>query len=366
MLGFGGMRLPKDDEEAYRLVRKACECGINYFDTAPSYCDWRSERIIGEAIKDSGKSVFISDKSMVDYDPTADALRKRLHESLKNMQVDKFHFYHMWDVSSWEKFKKVIKKGGPYEGAVKAKKEGLIEHIAISSHADGKTIKKIIETDLFEGVTLGYNIINADYRREGIEAARKKCIGIATMNSLGGGVIALAQEYFKNLCNEKNFSPVQVALKFVLMTPGVTVALSGMKSLRELKENAETAKEEIIYDEKAVKEIKQFFGALNQKFCTYCWYCLPCSKKIPIPQYLSAWNIDRLKKEDNTRSFIYENIVPLKNMGGLAKDCIECGICETRCTQKLDVIAILKEMGKKYDEFIATERAKLCNPGNIK
>jgi len=360
VLGFGGMRLPKEDDRAYTIVKKACDLGINYFDTAPSYCGWRSERIIGEAVKDSGKEVYIADKSMVDYDSTADALRKRLEESLKIMQLRKMSFYQMWDVSTWEKFERVIKKGGPYDGAVKAKKEGLIEHIVLSSHADGKTVERMLKTDLFEGVTLGYNIINSDYRTEGIEAAGKKGIGIAVMNSLAGGIIPLARDYFSDLGKKENdLSPISVALKFVLMTPGITTALSGVKTVEELEENVQAVEKETPYDEDAVNRLKGYFKSLNQRFCTYCWYCLPCPQKIPIPQYLSAWNIARLKKEENAYVYIRENIAGLKNMSGLAGDCTECGECESRCTQKLDCITILKEMGKKYDEFIAAERARL-------
>src|SRR3989338_7968234 len=283
VLGFGGMRLPDDDQEAYLLVRRACEGGINYFDTAPSYCGWRSESIIGQAVKDAKKKVFLANKSMVDYDPAAGDLRKRLEISLKNMKAEKIDFYSMWDVSSWEKFERVTKKGGPYDGALKAKKEGLIAHITLSSHADSLTIKRMLESGFFEGVTLGYNLINADYRQGAIAFAAAKAIAVVTMNSLAGGVIPRIREHLDRAYVKNKLSSIAVALKFILMTPGITSALSGMNNIRELEENLSVIDGEINCDAGQAEAIKKTAESLGHRFCTYCWYCLPCPKNIPLP-----------------------------------------------------------------------------------
>ena len=153
-LGFGGMRFdPENEEMSLRAVQRAAELGINYFDTAPGYCEDTSERFIGKALselpKEQQEGLYISTKSHISADPKADDVRRRIDDQLKKFHRDKIEFYNMWCILDLEQFRNIMAPGGPYEGALKAKKEGLIEHICASTHASGEEIAEIVKADVF-------------------------------------------------------------------------------------------------------------------------------------------------------------------------------------------------------------------------
>nr|HPQ40569.1 aldo/keto reductase [bacterium] len=137
VIGFGGMRFTEDEDEGIRAMLRASELGINYFDTAPHYCKDRSEIIFGNAFKEFTRPFYVSSKSSIGEEKTADDVRRRVETALERMGTGKIHFFHMWCIMNWDHFEKVIAPGGPYEGALKLKDEGLVEHVVFSTHANG-------------------------------------------------------------------------------------------------------------------------------------------------------------------------------------------------------------------------------------
>ena len=129
VLGFGGMRFdPKDEDLAVSTIQRAAELGVNYFDTAPGYCEDDSETIIGKALAGLPSSLrnklFVSTKSHFKAEPTAKDVRKHIDSQLVKLQRDKFEFYQMWCLMDLEQFHAIMQPDGPYEGALQAKKEG--------------------------------------------------------------------------------------------------------------------------------------------------------------------------------------------------------------------------------------------------
>ncbi|MDA3732530.1 aldo/keto reductase [Niameybacter massiliensis] len=352
-IGFGGMRF-RDDcsiEEGAEIVRYANELGINYFDTAPNYCQDRSEIIFGEAFKAMPKDFYVSTKSSIGSDPTADDVRRRLETSLKRMGLEKINFYNMWCILTYKQYKRVIAKDGPYWGALKAKEEGLIEHLVFSTHASGEEIRMMVEDGLFEGVTLGYNAVNFPYRQEGIEAAYKHGLGVVTMNPLGGGLIPQNQDYFSFLKQDVSESTIQAALRFNAAHESISVVLSGMGSKEEVKHNIEAMQKVEVFGKDQIDAIKGQLREEMNGFCTTCQYCKHCPKGINIPVYMEIYNSYILKGLDEARAKYQDN----KNWGVIksdmpgAKDCIKCGKCEKLCTQKLDIINRLEWIVKELD-----------------
>jgi len=348
VIGFGGMRF-ENEKDGIEAVSRAAELGVNYFDTAHTYFNGKSENIIGKGLEGFKDKVYISNKSMISKDPTADDVRRRIETSLRNLGVGRIAFYHMWAILSWGMFERVIKAGGPYEGALKAKEEGLIEHIAFSVHAGGDEIIKMVNTGLFEGVTLGYNIINYPYRIKGLQAAHEAGMGIATMNSLHGGLIPLAEKELAFIKEGKNDTVALAALRFNLSHEEITLALSGMKNIKEVEENVRAA-DQIRNPSFVVREsMKEKVLKWNRTLCTMCDYCQPCQMGIPISTYVSI--LDRYKigqMEDARIQYIYSHFrgVLGKNM---AADCNQCGACEEKCTQHLDIINRLKDVNQIFE-----------------
>jgi aryl-alcohol dehydrogenase-like predicted oxidoreductase len=96
------MRLPTikdqaslDVEESTRVLLRAQELGVNYFDTAPSYCNGESEIVVGKALKGIRDNVYISTKNSIQNASGYD-WRRQLDSSLKNLDTSYIDFYHMW------------------------------------------------------------------------------------------------------------------------------------------------------------------------------------------------------------------------------------------------------------------------------
>lgn len=353
VIGFGGMRFKEDHsiEEAATVVRRANELGINYFDTAPTYCNEKSEIIFGEAFRDMPGRFYVSTKSTVKKDPTADDVRRRLETSLRRMGLEKIDFYHMWCIIDLDQYRAVMAPGGPYEGAMKAKEEGLIEHIVFSTHCSGRDIAKIVEDGYFEGVTLGYNAVNFPYREEGLKAAYEYGLGVVTMNPLGGGLIPSNREYFSFLRKDEGESTVQAALRFNASHKEITVVLAGMGTVEEVEEDVKAVEYIKPIIEEEVSQIKSHISMGMNELCTECGYCNSCPQGIYIPGYMEAYNYGIIKGEEAARErlkWAKEWISSLKN-SPLASKCVECGQCEELCTQRLPIIQRLAEISEKYE-----------------
>lgn len=345
-IGFGGMRFGKDEDYSADVVRRANALGINYFDTAPFYCNDRSEDIFGKAFQKMPEQFYVSTKSSVNSEPTADKVRWRIENSLKRMGLEKINFFHMWCIMDLSQYERVMAPGGPYKGALKAKEEGLIDHLVFSTHCKGADIRKIIEDEVFEGVLLGYNAINHPYRQEGVEAAREHKLGVATMNPLGGGLIPQHGQYFSFLKQWQDETVSQAALRFNASRRGITVTLAGMGTLEEVEENIKTLDHPLTFGTEKLKEIQEKIGKGFDTLCTTCSYCMKCPKKIKISSYLEAYNLmvlDSVDRMNNHLNWLREK-GSLKETDVSPAECIACGACEALCTQKLPIIQRLQEM----------------------
>ena len=151
-VGMGTMRYNDDDINAGNLgkcadvVLYAHEKGINYFDSAPFYCQDKSEIITGMALSQLKRdSFFITSKvnlGTLDNKTTADDFKRRLENSLKRLKVDYLDFYYLWCMLDLESFKK--QNDLLYKHFEQAKKDGLIRNIAVSSHMQGPDLEKEI------------------------------------------------------------------------------------------------------------------------------------------------------------------------------------------------------------------------------
>lgn len=362
VLGFGGMRFdPGDEETAVRSVLRAVDLGINYFDTAPGYCEDKSETFIGKALSSLSKQkrdgIYISTKSSVHADPAADSVRKRIEGQLKKLRCERIDFYNMWNILDRDQFDRVMSSGGPYEGAVQARKEGLIEHICFTTHASGEEIEDMVKSGAFEGVTLGYSVLNHPYRKRGLAAAAKAGMGVVTMNPLGGGMLTRDAQKLSVLKEDEEDSFIAAALRFNLSQPEITVVLSGMKNPSEVEENGKTAETASDPDPETVKRIREKFESLGESFCTGCRYCLEhCPESIQIHLFAAMWDRVRMKMpEEAERMFhIYSSDEEQWLKGSRPWDCTECGECEKHCTQHLPIREYMRKIADFLEKHTST------------
>ena len=347
-IAFGGMRFNSDDykngriEKCVEVAVRANEMGINYFDTAPGYCDDKSEEIMGLAFSEMKKPFYSSTKCGLWNANNESEARARLEKSLKILGLNKITFYNMWCVKTFAEYEEFTKKGGIYEGLLKAKEEGLIEHICFSTHAGSMDIEKIVKEGLVEGVTLNYNAMNFSYRQNGVRACHEAGLGVVTMNPLGGGIIPRHKDYFSFLSEGTNDSVNVAAIKFIISQKEITAALCGISSLSDLEEDLKATENlTAITDEEFARLKTNLHSGLNS-LCTGCSYCDECPVDIQIPKLLDSYNEYILSGNLNDVNGRLKNFWGITNEG--AKKCIECGKCERLCTQKLPIIERLKEI----------------------
>ena len=342
VISFGGMRFPEPEniDTMAEVVLYGYQRGINYFDTAPYYCNDKSEPIFGAAFKQMKPGTFFCSTKCSDAE--GDKLRESLERSLKRLNVEKIDFCHIWCVITLDAWRKRV-EGGALAAARRAKEEGLIEHLVVSSHLQGNDLCQVLDEGSFEGVTLGYCAFNFPYRQQAVNAAGEKGLGLVTMNPLGGGLIPQNAELFDFLRGPEDKSVVQAALRFNISHPAITSALVGFSTKEHVDEAIEAIEDFRPYPQEHVDAIRSKALDTFDGLCTGCGYCLPCPESMDIPRLMDAYNHKLLGKGDPQKI-----VDRLKWNWSLKPDaaaaCALCGECEERCTQHLPIQERMKEI----------------------
>ncbi len=350
-LGFGAMRLPMvgegeasrvDRELAIPMIHRAFDAGVNYIDTAVGYCNSDSQVAVGEALKGYRNKIIVSTKNH-DYGESESQWWKNLEDSLQRLDVGYIDIYNHHGIS-WESFTKNVEPRIS-KWMQKALDQGLIKHICNSYHDTGENLIKLIDADYSESITLQYNLFNREMEKA-IAYAKEKNIGVVVMGPVAGGRLGNASPVLEKILPEVKRVP-ELALRFVLSNPGVTIALSGMSTMQQVEENLITASDESPLspeDSKAIDTHMKRLKAMADLYCTGCGYCQPCPNDVAISTVFERYNEGRIyglwdfaKKEYNLIGAVYWY------KGAKADACIECGECLEKCPQNIPIIDQLKE-----------------------
>ena len=343
-LGFGGMRLPEDEDEAIRIVHRALHLGVHYLDPAPAYGE--NEVVVGKALASyKGGGIYLSTKNPLD-DDTAAGWRQRLEKSLSRLGVSHIHFYQVVHALNWNAFETNFSKSGAFNEALKAKEEGLIGHICFSFHDTPQNLIRLIDTGLFEGCTVQYNLMDRA-NEDAITHAYEKGMGVVIMGPVGGGRLIAPSGNVQRVMGVHTSRTPEIALRFVLSHPGVTTAISGMNTMEMVEENCATADSAEPLSEEELADIRgraEELKKLAELYCTGCGYCMPCPNDINIPHNFMLMNLHRVWGQTDRARRGYSRLgtegfhVPGKKAG----DCLMCGECEPKCPQHIPIIEQLK------------------------
>ena len=354
-LGFGGMRFeaPEKIDEMAEVVKRAFDAGITYFDTAPEYCDDKSEIICGTAIKEmkkTGRPFVVSSKTM---EATPDGVRRQCEQSLERLNVDAIDFYHVWCLVQPEDLPK-RKQQGVLKAFRALKEEGLIRHISVSTHLEHGHIETMLEEGegLFESMLLGLNIQNHHLRYAGVQAAAKRGMGVVTMNTLGGGILTEYPEHYKQIMQPGDSSILETALRFNLSLPEVTVALVGFRNKKDVDEAVEAVNRFKPLSDAEIAAVSEQLRSAYKEFCTQCGYCNVCPQDIPVVRLMEAYNRGMMKGlEVSLQHMRYH--WNSADVPALLADCTECRACEEACTQQLPILERFAEMQATYEQMQA-------------
>jgi len=358
-LGFGCMRLPTvepggkiDREKAIKLIRRGIDNGINYVDTAWTYHSGESEVVLGLALKDGYREkVTLATKCPVGRKEftAPEHYDEHLEEQLGRLDQEYVDIY-LFHALNKKSFEEKVLGLNLIERAQKAKKQGKIKHIGFSFHDKPEVLKEIIDSGHFDLMLVQYNIID-QVNHEMINYAGEKGLAVAVMGTVGGGRLAgknLPDEMKKWLTpGRTNFA--DLAFKFVLSNPNVSVALSGMGSEEMLDDNLAINSREG-YDEPTEKELETIqsiatrFKELCDNICTQCKYCQPCPNEVSISFIFEALQRYQIYGDHESAKRYYSLIGKMPWAPGKdASACEECGECLEKCPQNIEIIEQLKK-----------------------
>ncbi len=371
LFGFGCMRLPLlvqpdgsthhaqiDETEAIRMIRYAIDHGVTYFDTAYTYHQGNSERALGKALLDGYREkVLLATKSPSWQISRYEDFGHLLNEQLERLQTDAIDFYllHSLNEEVWNKVRQV----GALEFLDEAKKSGKIKHAGFSFHDQLHVFKQIIDSYPWDMCQIQLNIID-EHAQAGVEGmfyAAERDISVVIMEPLRGG--ALAQKVpadIKAVWDQAPVkrSPAEWAFRWLADFPQISVILSGVSTMEQLKDNIRIFSEETLTltpeEKELIKQVQNLYQKKIQVGCTGCNYCMPCPSGVSIPDIFRLYNQAFLYDDFEGSKKSYLRLIENKSDASL---CIACGQCESLCPQE---IPIREKINEIHPYFIGNEQ----------
>lgn len=361
-LGLGTMRLPNkgqngdtpiDEEETAKMVEYAIKNGVNYFDTAYGYHNGESEKVIGKILNKYPRDSYYLATKFPGYDiSNMDKVEKIFEEQLQKTGMEYFDFYLFHNVYEKNIDPYLDEKYGILKYLLKQKENGRIKHLGFSVHGSYNVMKRFLEAYgkhmEFCQIQLNYLDYKFQHAKEKIELLREWNIPIWVMEPLRGGKLAKLSDKQEVKLKEYRLDEETPAwaFRFLQAIPEVTIILSGMSNMEQMKDNIKTFEENKPLNEEEMKEILKIADEMlkgNILPCTACRYCTShCPKGLNIPELLSLFN---------EHTFTGGGFIAPMAISALPDDkkpsaCVGCKSCEAVCPQQLKISEAMKDFSK--------------------
>jgi hypothetical protein len=306
-VGFGCM-ITSDPS----VIAKAADLGINYFDTARSYQHGNNERMVGAALGDRRKSVFVSSKS--EAGDKASALT-HLETSLQELRTD---YLDIWYLHSKDEPESL--NAGLLEAVQTAKAQGKVRFVGLSTHSAEAMVPAAVRTGILDVVLITYNHTMGSRLDEVIGAATQAGLGVVAMKVMAHG--------------KKDLQPGvgSAALKWVLKNRSIQTTIPSMVDMDQLEQNFGTMSSPFNAADQAV--LAACLDELTPVYCRMCGGCRgKCQKGLPVADMLRY-----LTYADGYGQFALGR----ERFQGLPQDirsirCVDCGTCTIDCPNGVQV-----------------------------
>lgn len=348
LLGFGGMRLPLlteskkdiDRPAAQRMIDRALEGGVNYFDSAWLYHDGESEGFLGEALSRYPRESYYLATKMPTWDimHAKEDVERIFTEQLRRCRTDYFDFYllHCLTGENWE----ITKRIEACEFLEREKKRGRIRNLGFSFHDHPGVLEQLLAERSWDFVQIQLNYIDwvTTKAEKQYEILSSRGIPVVVMEPVRGGALAVLCEEAASILKEADpaASLASWALRFAASLPGVMCVLSGMGSLEQVVDNLKTfspLKPLSEEERKTLERAADAYRAAGAIPCTGCGYCMDCPSGVNIPRVFSIYNHYRVNHNRLYFDHGCRSLLPTER----AQNCVGCGVCKSHCPQKIDI-----------------------------
>lgn len=321
--GFGALPIQRISvEDAVRLVRRAYDAGMRFFDTSRQYTD--SEMKLGIAFENIPRdSYYIATKTAAQ---TGDQLRENLATTLQLLKTDYVDIYQFHNPS----FCPLPGDGtGLYEAMLEAKQSGKVRHIGITNHRL-HVAHQAIDSNLYETLQFPFSYVSGKQELELVEKCRRNNMGFIAMKGLCGGLLTNYRACYAFEAQFDNVLPIW-----------------GIQREKELDQWISC----IDNPPKMTPEIEEIIGKdrteLSGDFCRSCGYCMPCSVGIDIKDCARISQL--IRRSPSARFFSEEWQQKMRKIN----ECIDCGICRSKCPYELNTPALLRKNLEDYENIIS-------------
>lgn len=322
--GFGALPVQRcDDETAVKILRRAYEGGMTFFDTANAYTD--SESKIGMALSDVRKNIFIATKTGA---KNTEDMKRHLETSLKNMKTDYIDVYqfHLADRCIAPE-----DGSGMYELMEDFKRQGLIRNIGITCHKIG-VAEECVESGLYATMQFPFSYLSGEREKKLVERCKEKDMGFIAMKALAGGLINNYKAAYAFIGQFENVLPIW-----------------GIQRESELEEWLSCMDDTPVMNDELSQIIANDIKELDGDFCRGCGYCMPCPQEIVMNQ---CARMSLMIRRSPSKDFLEERWQ--KEMEKI-ETCVECGACMTKCPYELPIPQLLKKNYEDYKKVLAGE-----------
>jgi aryl-alcohol dehydrogenase-like predicted oxidoreductase len=320
--GFGALPIQRDSiDEAVRILRKAYDNGIDFYDSARAYSD--SEEKLGKAFRDLRHYIFISTKTGAS---NGKDVKKQLETSLKMLQTDYIDIYQLHNPSFCPK---PGDGTGIYEEMEKAKQEGKIRFIGITNHRIG-VAEEALASGLYDTIQFPFSYLATDREIELVNNCGKSNIGFICMKALSGGLITRSDAAYAYLAQYANTLPIW-----------------GVQRENELDEFISYQDNPPVMTDEIRALIEKDKKELGGEFCRGCGYCMPCPQGIEIN---TCARMSLLLRRSPSAVQLSEKG---QNMMKQIEKCLNCGACMKKCPYHLNTPELLKKNYEDYKNVLA-------------
>lgn len=319
---FGALPIQRiSKEEAVKLLRRAYEHGITFFDTARWYTD--SEEKLGEAFDGIREKIFIATKTGAS---SVEEFWKELHISLGNLRTDYVDIYQFHNPAFCPK---PGDGSGLYEAMLEAKEKGMVRHIGITNHRLN-VASEAIESGLYETLQFPFCYLATEKDIELVERCRAAGMGFIAMKALSGGLITNSAAAYAFLAQYDNVLPIWGVQREKELDEFLSYIDNPPEMTKELSAVIAKDREELLGD-----------------FCRGCGYCMPCPVGIEINN--CARMSLMIRRSPSAAQLTREAQEKMRKI----EDCLHCGKCRSKCPYGLDTPALLEKNYKDYREILA-------------